>query len=322
MKRAQARKALDAVFVTLGDAMAACFFESHLSVSAFRDSYDPLLARIKAARLASGGRKSGVGELVLREMGVTFLVENMHAHCPRTISIGSRGVKDEKILGAFVGSLNAQNLWLLVSAYEAYERFFKDLFGALGYLDRNLWRCSDYGETRLQDVARNGIRWHQQRAREVVRKNGGVKHVFSRLYDAFPSFREREEAEPPLNLRAWCKIAGVLRHRIVHSQACGPEEELIAELEKASGMCLRPKTPDACVQAHTVMQYLRTEGNVCQIQGIEHRCLETGHGPLNRPTTFLMEKLATHACLAYSTAMEHFGEMPVWERAADTLLDQ
>ena len=85
-------------------------------------------------------------------------------------------------------------------------------------------------------------------------------------------------------------------------------------LEKASGESFTGKKEEVCLRRAMVGRYLRVQAGVCSIEGINRRELKPPYAFVNKPTTDLIEKLVSHAALAYSTALMHFDRRPFWER--------
>ena len=313
MKRSQAEPKLDAAFLSFGEAIAAYRFDSNFSVTSFKDAHTPLVARVKTLKEFSDQHEHKTGKAVFREMWTTVPASDVRQSPPGYIAVGAKGAKDEQILAALIENLNNQNLWLQVSAFEAYEKFYKDLYGALGYLDRNLWRCSDFGEASLDEFSQKDIAWHQAQVRKTIARHD-IKQILARLRAVLPVFAERETG-PDANLRMWVGIAGAFRHIIVHSRASLPEPDVTAMLEKASGESFTGKKKEVRMRRAIVhLKYLRTADGMCSIEGIDRRQLKPSYAFVNKPTLDLMEKLVSHAALAYSASLMHFDRKPFWER--------
>lgn len=275
----------------------------------------PLAARVKKLKDFSDEHERKTGKAVFREMWTAVPASDVRQSPPGYIAVGAKGAKDEQILAALIENLNSQNLWLQVSVFEAYEKFFKDFYGALGYLDRNLWRCSDFGDTSPGELSGKDITWHQAQVRKTIARHD-IKAILSRLRDILPVFADHESG-PEVDLRMWVGVAGAFRHCIVHSRASLPESDVTSMLEKASGESFTGKKKEVCMRRAIVGRYFRFEDGVCHLEGIDRRQLKPSYAFVNKPTTDLMEKLVSHAALAYSAALMHFGRQPFWERGQE-----
>ena len=168
-------QALNAVLLSFGESIASYRFASYLSCKTFNEAKEKLDSQINkysvnlwAAASASDVRKS-----------------------PRAlIEIGAKGASNEQVLKTLSDNHNHQNLWIMVSAFEAYEKFLKDLYGALGYLDQSLWRCEDFGNIKISQLNDKDKTWFVDRVRQTIAINS-TKKITARLRDNFPSFEAR-----------------------------------------------------------------------------------------------------------------------------------
>lgn len=284
---------MDAILHAYGEAIAAYLFDSNFSVNSFKNA------------LATGSALCG-------RMWTAVPATDVRYSPPRLVLVGEKGAQDEQILAAMIENLNNQNLWILVSAFESYEKFFKDFYGALGYLDRNLWLCSDFGDTSLGELDGKDMAWHQEQVRKTIARHD-IKPILSRLRKVFPVFADRE-AGPDDYLRMWVGIAGAFRNCIVHARAALPKSDVTHELEKACGESFTGKKEEVVLRRVSVGRYFRFEGEICHLEGIDRKQLKPSYVFVNKPTTDLIEKLVSHAALAYSAALMHFGRKPFWER--------
>jgi len=312
MKRSQAESNLDAIFLEFGKAIAAYRFDSNFSVTSFKEAHQPLAEKVEKFKQFFDGHELKKNKAVFHQMWTAVLANDVRHSPPIYITVGAKGAKDEQILSALIDNLNSQNLWLQVSAFESYEKFFKDFYGVLGYLDRNLWLCSDFGATSLNKLSEKPISWYQVQVRKTIGRHD-IKQIIDRLRNALPVFADRETC-PDLNLKMWVGIAGAFRHRIVHSQASLPEVDVTGMLEKASGESFTGTKKDVLKRKAMVAPYLRFEDGVCHLEGIDRRQLEPPYHFVNKPTTDLMDMLVSHAALVYSSALMYFDKEPFWDR--------
>ena len=113
----------------------------------------------------------------------------------QSFPLGRGKAEEGELLDALVANLNSQHQWLLAYAYEAFERYYKDLYGAIGYLDRNIWRGSDFGKERIKDLKNKKFHWFQEQARVTIAKTN-IKEILGVLREKIAGFESHEKSNP------------------------------------------------------------------------------------------------------------------------------
>jgi hypothetical protein len=113
----------------------------------------------------------------------------------------------------------------------------------------------------------------------------------------------------------WFDVATFFRHLIVHAQAQIPEADLIANLNKATGHSFTPQSEEFGDLYFSVVSCFQNRGGTCYLELIQRENIRppSYHGIQNRFNQLIVN-LASHACLSYALALEHFGKYPFWER--------
>jgi len=281
VKMKYAVKTLDSVFLTFGESLAAYHFASYLSCKTFKDTHGLLAKQLQSPP------NPKTGKILALSMWTGVHARDVRFSPTKVFAIGAKGAEDAQILDALIENLNFQNLWFIVSAFEAYERFFKNFYAALVSLG-----C----------------------VREAKATLRNINPILKSLRKEFPEFEKGETGTKP-NLKMWCEIASVFRHCIVHSGGIISENELFRKLSEATGHTFCGKSKGDRERRAMVRRYIKCEKGNCHLQGIDRSRLPGSYDLLHDLTINMMEHLASHACLAYSCAITHFGGTPVWERS-------
>ena len=307
MRRAQAERILDAVVNQLGRRMAEIGFDSMFSISAYKDARRELADRVEKGK--EWGKHHGVKDVM--KMWVAAPAHDLTKPSSYSIAIGGQAASDDELLDVLVDHLESQHRWLLVEAYEAYERFLKNLYAGLGYLDRELWRCSDFGEIPPGSITHQKIDWFRDRVGKGIGKHG-IKDILSRLRSAFPQFKTFETKNSlRVDFSKHVRIIGLLRHIVVHGSSRCLFSTLESEFEKQTGLALKGK-----IKAALIGRYVLLDGEECVVTALDRQRLTPPYHFLNKPLTAAVEALSSHACLAYMQAISHFDLTPIWYRAS------
>jgi hypothetical protein len=298
MKKTQAKQIIDGQINRFGEEIAAVRFESMFSVYSFKDAHESLTRRVET--------------LKFQEMWTAVPAKDVTQSPPAFVSIGGRRAKDQELINILIDNLNNQNLWLFVLAYEALERFYKDFYAALGYLDRNLWLCSDFGTVKIGDLRAKDLQWFQAQVRKTVAKHN-IDGILQSLRNSFPNFAKAESGDV-FDLKMWFGVAALFRNVIVHSDSRIAKEELTQRLEKATGLSFTGERESVKMRWRLVHRYIRLSGNYYELEAINRSMTRPPYHLINSPVDSLIEKLTSHAYLAYKVAMIHFGQQPLWER--------
>jgi len=323
MKKTQAQKILDAEIKALGDRISLLTFEEYVITSQFKEAHlafmeymdkakhhsDPSLRRfiLKDAIIGS----SSIGSDVTKKPIIHF-------------SLGRKDIKFHEKEHALIENLNRQYSWLLVSAYEDYERFLKELYACMGFLDRTFWQCDDYGSISISDIGSLKLAWFKQRVAE--RTNRRFQHdascALARFRDAFPSLLPYETVALPgaktsvysdailhqevdtLPVGLTCSLAGKLRHAIVHDHSAIESAQSLSKEIGANGT-----DKIAVIAAH-----LKKSPEGVRIWLVYDQKGLLDYNFLDLRISQMLQSLCAHACLLYKACISHFGEQAYWER--------
>lgn len=308
LRTLEAETILDELILALGDRLAQIRFESLFSVSTFVEAHKYLsdMSRITQSRTP----REPTGHR-FRHMWAAMSAMDVRAWPPTSIAIGGKQAQDEQFIEFLVENLNGQHLWLLVQAFEALEKHYKDFYGALGYLDTNLWFCDDMGHTRVPDIPMNDLSWFQGQVRKTIARHN-VDGILKNLRALFPQFATIETNE--VNLALWFNVAAFFRHLIVHGQAQIPEADLVPKLTKATGHSFTCQSREFADLHFSVVSYFENRGGTCHLKLVERDKIRPPYHGIGDRFERLISKLGSHACLSYALALTHFGKRPFWER--------
>ncbi|HSG31811.1 MAG TPA: hypothetical protein VLB82_09725 [Thermodesulfobacteriota bacterium] len=220
------------------------------------------------------------------------------------LPIQSKTVGPDEILTIITDYLNQQLLWLIVKAYESFERFNKDFYACLGYTNRDLWLCSDFGKYRIGDLENKELDWYKAQVRKNIGKNN-IKDILKRYRDIFHEYEKFERQEPD-NLLFWIKFIEFVRHTIVHANSSVQCSELNEKLEKFTGVAFPSRKPELEKDQKQMIEYFTQVGEIYKLQVIDKDKLDIPDATVTYPTKYIIEKLTSHAYLTYKTSLEFF----------------
>ena len=234
MKRHEAVKTLDAVFTQLTAQLTKTRFEATFVTSLFKDTIIQL-----EESLQTGKEFKKSKDLDISVMGLWVALPVVDLTAPKTewFSAGATKAEEDEILATLIRNLNTQHQWLLVEAFEILENYLKDLYGVLGYLDRSLWRCSDFGNITPTEISGNDLEWHKNQVRKTVKHN--TKEIRKRLSDTIDgvsNYLSSNCRRHNYNFLIGC--IETLRHVIVHSSGQIDWNDLLGAVSKNTGESL------------------------------------------------------------------------------------
>jgi hypothetical protein len=312
MKRRESIETLDPVFFEFGDQLANVQFESSLVISCFANN-------------AVHGRKK------VESRGVYKEVENNRSvvgkarsavpvvDCtgtqPYYFFIGGRQASNDELLAALVSNLNSQHQWLLVVAFASLEKYLKDLYGTLGYLDRDLWHHSDFGGISPHEISSKNLAWHKERVLKIPDSNTAKVRQKLRRVPGVASYESNNCLGCDYDLIIGC--IEVLRHIIVHSSGRIGWGQLLEKLEEHTGSSVSRMTLGPATTPSFIASFLEKNqsDSSTTVVLIDKRMPEPPyHGVLNGPFLSLLKHLGNYGALLYAQALRHFGHQPVWSR--------
>lgn len=312
MKKREALRALDAAFTKLTDQLTKTYFESSFVTSQFQEAIvqlDESLQRTKAFR-----KQKNIGNPI---MGLWVALPMVDLSAPKTQweAVGKRKAEEEELRAILIENLNTQHQWLLVEAFEALEKYLQDLYGVLGYLDRSLWRCSDFGDITPSEISKNDLDWHKQKVRKSIKRN--TKEIRKRLNDTIIDVHKYLSCNcrrRDYNFLIDC--IETLRHVIVHSSGQISRDDLFQAVNKNTANSLTGNSKVQEAHRQFLKSLIDSSGgsSVVEIVLINKANTVPPFHFLNRPFIDLLEHLISYGGLLYSQSLRHFGKEPLWNR--------
>jgi len=229
--------------------------------------------------------------------------------------IAARHGNKNSITKWFPRLLNSQIRWLLVTAFEAYERFLKELYAVLGYCDKNLWRCSDFGNNySLKNLSSLSI----ADFRSIVRQSAELKprkirtlvaHRFGNIQRA-QSKNSIVFADEIITYWEYISLIELIRHIIVHENSTVSSDDFFRRLQKKWQREVPLSHPLKTLIIHEAFKYEKPNWNIWLIRDVAFAHPNTDASPMGT----LVQRLGTDACLLYKEVGKHFGITPYWNR--------
>jgi len=310
MKKRAAQKLLDEAILSLGDTLSRLTFDAMFILSTYVEARDGWEERMKLLKAFSQKVQEKTGKEVYRSMWSRLIASDARVFPPGHVLMNPHGAKDEELLVELENNLNRQCNWLFVVAYEAYEKYLKLVHAALGYLDRRFWLCSEFGQIPLSEINRLPSAWFRE---QVFRGRTRITpfDLLNRIRMILPRIRSCEDS---LDLRMWVGTAAFLRHVTVHNGGLTPREIFWDRVSEHTGYSFKGRTTDTAMRIHSILRYVETSGEDYAVTMIDRKALVKKGGRATAPLSMIIERLASHALLVYSSLAGRFQFAPYWER--------
>ena len=313
MKRAKAAKILDKIFNELAGQLTKIQFESSFVTSEFVKSIQQLKESIVKAKKF---RKDEILQHSVIGLWVALPVVDLTLPKPEWFCIGGEKAEEDELLSTLISNLNTQHQWLLVEAFEALEKFIKDIWGALGYLDKSLWQCSDFGDIMPSEIGRMNLYWHVSQVRKTTAKHN-TKIIREHLRNRIAGILDYESS----NCRRYdySFIIGcieALRHIVVHSSGGTSLQDLYDIVTKQTGKSLKGNKEGPTSLRYFVDRFTETQRftSKAEITLINKENIKEPFVQVNQPLLYLLQHLGCYGALLYTKSIEHFGQQPFWKR--------
>ena len=308
MKKSKATALLDAAIKSFADELADLLFESQMLLHTYKTVRRGEIITFDATKkvyshTSIGDWYHGVGAEDITDTGRSLEI------------IAARHGNKDSIIKWFPRLLNSQIRWLLVSAFEAYERFLKELYSVMGYCDRNLWRCSDFGNNfslmnlsslsmaDFRSIVRQSTELQPRKIRTLVaHRFGSIQRAQSKNSIAF--------ANETITYCECVSLIELIRHIIVHENSTVSSDDFFRRLEKKWQRKVPLSHPLKTFIIHETFMYEKPNWIVWLIRDVAFAHPEADARPLGT----LVQKLGTDACLLYKEVGKHFGIRPYWKR--------
>lgn len=313
MKGHEAVKALDAVFTELTAQLIKMRFEATFVTSLFKDTIIQLEESLQAAK---DFKRSKNLDASVMGLWVALPIVDLTATKADWFSVGSTKVEEDEILSTLIHNLNKQHQWLLVEAFESLETYLKDLYGVLGYLDRSLWRCSDFGNITPTEISGNDLEWHKKLVHKTFSQNTkNIRNIMTDKITGLSDYLSNNCRRRDYDFLIGC--IETLRHVIVHSSGKICWNCLLKGVSKNTGKTLSgdKKGPKSLRQYLHELTESSVNGSMVEITLINKANLHPPFHFVNQPFLQILEHLGSYGALLYTQSLRHFNEQPNWIRA-------
>lgn len=311
MNKRKTQTTLDKLVSRLGDELSRINFDIYFAASSFERARANWKAQIEYVKRYSAGHKGRSKKSGFNSIWCRFSADDARTYPPKYVALNAHGVQDEELLLALEENTALQMNWYFVAAYESYERFVKSTYGALGFLDRGFWPCSDYGEVALNEIPRLPQKWFAEQMRRLPNRFS-LNSITKRIRTRLPRIIEYENL--PLDLRMWVKVAEHFRHIIVHDHGVTPIDGFWRRMDSVTGYNLDGDTRDMAERKYWITKYVIPHGESYKISMMDRSNIGIKGQRVEQHACRMNERLASHALLIYSCLAEHFKFTPHWER--------
>ena len=311
MKTHKAESVLTKITLQCGDELSRLTFDSMFAIETFRRARNDLEEQIRISKQRQRATDQEQRTTPSRSMWSRLIATDLRFYPPKVVTMNPHGARDEEFLTVLEDALMAQCNWFFVTAFEAYERFLKSTYAALGYLDNRFWSCSDYGDIPAADIQRLKQSWYIDHVKKRPARFQ-MDTILKNLRRMLPQLRKHEDGQ--LNARMWICVAAHFRHIIVHNRGRTAKEGFWKKLEEVTGYSFIAKTMDTALRGHAVSRHLRSDTEDYLITMIDRSQLQKDHGNFDSLLRSMIDHVASHALLIYSTLGHHFGFVPYWEK--------
>lgn len=312
MKKTKAIACLDREFKLFCEALAHLGFYSKFIIYEAKHAVNLLQEGIKNVEKLRQ-RKNIKGPL----MGLwsALLVRDLTAPEYSHFPVSSEGAEEQQLLECLAENINAQHQWLLVKSYEEFERYVKNFYGSLGFLDRNIWHASDFGNISLSEICLKTEDWFQDQVEHTLGKHN-IRPILNVLRNRIPRIDQFETSNNrQCNLRLLTGMTETFRHVIVHSSGQIELDELDKAVSKATGISLSGSSPSVKQNLTLIRSFVDVVDNdIVKVQLIAQDNLKPPFLDVNMPFLRLHQALVDHGGLLYAEAIRRFGHEPYWLR--------
>lgn len=299
MKKTKAKMILDKILINFIEEINIINYYTHLSHSNFKKYHTQFLSNMPPEAETKM-------ELPFSGANV-FIMDPFDNH--KSVSFGGVHVSGKEYGERLVENLNNNNRLLIVLSYEAFERYYLDLYAALGYLDKNLWNCADFGDVKMRDLTHKKINWfHNKVTNSKTGKKIPIRKILNSMRNNFNLF-DKIERKGNTYLRMWTVYIQKLRHAIVHNQSILPLD-IYDDVLKEAGY---PRSGHSALEKKGMMErFLEYKNNHYEILAIKSRDVKPPYHFLSEPTKAIINKLCMHTYIAYTATIKHFGQSSIF----------
>jgi hypothetical protein len=243
--------------------------------------------------------------------------------------------KRSELISHLCDSLDRQLAWLLVDTFEAHERFLKDIYATLGFLNPGAWPTMHHQYTkpllgricelfpicwRRQTAATRPHEWFDDKARSVASRN--CDPILKQLRLLMPDLG-KYEATPWVSdhtdVVVWRVVAEILRHIIVHQNRQIKSDEFWKAVQRKSGRSIHGTKESVQRFRARVQEVLTETDGVLTVRLIDRSKVASGQvAHIDKYFKQLFESIINHSFLVYHLVALYCGEQPYWKRSVNS----
>jgi hypothetical protein len=232
-------------------------------------------------------------------------------------------------------SLDRQLAWLLVDTFEAHERFLKDIYATLGFLNPDAWPAMHYQSAkpvwsrfcrlftlccRRQTESHRPHEWFVVKVRSVASRN--CDPILKQLRILIPDLG-KYEATPWVSdytdVVVWRAVAEILRHITVHQNRQIKSDEFWKAVQKKSGRSIHGAKESVQRFRARVQEVLTETDGVLTVRLIDRsNVAREQFAHIDKYFKRLFESIINHSFLVYHLVTLHCGEQPYWKRSVQS----
>lgn len=264
------------------------------------------------------------------DIGAAHHVLDLSKEQANLVPLKGRVAKGNELYENLNNALNDQLSWILVGLFEAHERFLKDLYAAIGYLDSGLWAKRHLTQNLSwksfftwkfwfgpRDPRPSEYKFYSQEARSISSHN--CDGILTQLRKAFPRFARFEQTKwinQESDFAIWRSIVELFRHLIVHQHGEDHERLFWKSVRKRTGRSVTGKKQKVATFRLGICSFLVVGDGRIKIRLIKDSMVgkTKQHANVDGPFKKLFEAILNQSFLAYREAITHFGSLPYWCR--------
>lgn len=165
---------------------------------------------------------------------------SMHNFTFRDIKTGEHIFYDQRDLSAeeakrhLLLRKNKQYQWLLVEAYEAFEKFLLHVYAHVGATCQDCWPMKDYGNVTITESAEKAFPWYLEQSKKKKDLPHSILTALRKKFSALSAVEMNNYLSVHLGFAV--ALTANLRHQIVHARGwTRSKDDFIAETAKVVG---------------------------------------------------------------------------------------
>lgn len=141
------------------------------------------------------------------------------------VSYGNKSFSPKEMIYHLHLRKNKQYQWLLVEAYEVFEKFLVHVYAYCGFNFHDCWPLKDYGNITLSELRSQSFQWHMEQARKKKDLPFSVLSVLRRRFPPVPLIEKQNYRA--IDLSFAIAFIAKLRHQIVHNRGWAESRDVL-----------------------------------------------------------------------------------------------